>query len=84
MYRNIISHIRDTTKLPHASALSVYIYTLQEVKAACGRDVQRLSVGTLLFRFPVNDHDWKINLNLIRLGLETKPKLQLLTYSFQC
>ena len=28
MYRNIISHITDTTKLPPASALSFYIYTL--------------------------------------------------------
>ena len=27
-YRNIISHITDTTNLPSASALSVYIYTL--------------------------------------------------------
>ena len=41
-----------------------------------------LSVSTLLFRFPVIDYNRKILLNLIKLGCETKTKLQLLTYSF--
>lgn len=65
MYRNIISQ-RFYKAASCLCLVRLYLHTAK-IKAACVRDVQRLSVGTLLFRFPVNDHNWKINLNLIRL-----------------
>lgn len=51
MYRNIISHIRDTTKLPPASAVSFVLHIAFKVKAACIRDTEELSVSTPPFCF---------------------------------
>lgn len=80
MYRNIISRIGDTTKLPPYSVVSFYIYPAHlKSKRPVSETRTISSVGTLC-TFPVIDCDQRMPLNLIRLGpRDRETKLPLLT-----